>query len=386
MSFQLSLFTFFLYGLVIIVTVVNGDCPANGNPSVTLLDIDDLKLDLLDAGIIGDAMGGSAKVGSLVRLIFHDCGGRHETSSNNPPDSICDGCLDFSNTDHAGLASLIVNDMDTIFLNIDNNNNSWCDVMSRTDFWITSAILALESAREIADDTDTLPDIPFYFGRRQCSTSPDSLNTKDFPSAVKAWNHVKDWFNSNFPSFTNDDIVAILGAHTLGGTHSDASGFVTSNSAFNSWVTSFLVLDNDFYVQLLDTGNNWQSNIPAGKWLWTEDTNRDLIMLNTDIAMVRNIEPNVDSVGQVSCDFSDTNNNGCGTANVPVTIAERYKNSNQKWLDAFAQAFEKMITVSYDVNNLEKVMRADDGDGSVMSTISHSILLLCMFVPFFLLL
>lgn len=69
-----------------------------------------------------------------------------------------------------------------------------------------------------------LEDIPFYFGRKDCASSPNAIEHLTVPPATTGWNATLLWFDEFF-DFDEEDVVAIMGAHTLGRATQSASGY-----------------------------------------------------------------------------------------------------------------------------------------------------------------
>ena len=87
----------------------------------------------------------------------------------------------------------------------------------------------------------------YYFGRRNCGNSPwiNRNNTipKIFPNEINLFNNYSEWFEENL-NFLPNDTIAIIGAHTLGETHIDYSGYK------GSWTSNKHHFDNEFYINL----------------------------------------------------------------------------------------------------------------------------------------
>ena len=62
-----------------------------------------------------------------------------------------------------------------------------------------------------------LPEIPFYFGRRDCPNSPNAIERDvfHFPDSHAGWIETKTWFEDNL-GMNERQTVLLLGAHTLG--------------------------------------------------------------------------------------------------------------------------------------------------------------------------
>ena len=154
--------------------------------------------------------------------------------------SRCDGCIEFDKfEDHANLETRAVEPLDDIYF----GDNMWDTKMSRSDFWAFAGTYAIKYTS--TSSASTLPELPYLFGRQDCASSPDvdvgTTTHKVFPSAVAGWDSTFTWFHDSF-GFEPRDVVAILGAHTIGRAHAADSGFVTCLQLTLS--TLFLVLSH----------------------------------------------------------------------------------------------------------------------------------------------
>eukprot|EP01084_Bolivina_argentea_P048950 90102_1 len=382
--------------VVLLIVVVYSYAPLNDHPR---------QIDTILRKVLGDAFdqvhfnvkanrNEKALLTSTIRNIFHDCGGADE----NGQISICDGCIDFSKSDHKGLFERAIfppdgedyqglEDIYNAPVSINKPLNTWDKKMSHADFWAIAATFAVQKAFANAGSAFTLKNIPIYYGRKDCSTSEiiDTLATphtatptvtpKQFPSATAGWTDTFNWFHDNF-GFNAQEIVAIMGAHTLGFVNEEYSGFSTG-----PWVGGQLnsALDGSFYKSLILTTPQrvWQQRLaPNGKYEWFEPaqiTANDFIMLNVDIGLWKDIENrqsngvcNVDPSGHVTkstgvtCTFDEMNKNENGNIDAngqlidgPAKWVEIYANDVQRWLDDFVDVFIKMITTGYtDANGI----------------------------------
>ena len=117
--------------------------PNNFEP-LTPQEIDSLRTDVMniiinDIGHTNPNLKTFCKfplIGSVIRLIFHDCAGPQSTNNSTDPDiihpRICDGCLDVNRDDHAGLRPLAIAPLEDLFKSKPNN---WNQRISRSDFW-----------------------------------------------------------------------------------------------------------------------------------------------------------------------------------------------------------------------------------------------------------
>ena len=228
-----------------------------------------------------------------------------------------------------------------------------------------------------------LEDIPFYFGRTDCATSPNAEEYLSIPAAKSAWNATLEWFDEFF-DFDEEDVVAIMGAHTLGRATHTASGYD------GQWTQHPHVLNNEYYWSLswetggiqraefqqfpvnelvpscIDNGTfNGGDNM---QWIRTEnDTEIEgedgerFLMLNTDLALSLVMEPflNTDS-GEISC-AAPTLSDTVGQIVCPRQIEEvwesvdEFARDNEEWLEEFAEVFEEMVTVHLDTDLLQEL-------------------------------
>ena len=101
----------------------------------------------------------------FTRLAFHDCIG----------DGGCDGCIDETEADNAGLSKYI-DALSPLYENYDTH-------MSRADFYALAAVVALEKATKNSVD-NFLGRSQLTFGRSDCSSVPDEDSANTFPSAL----------------------------------------------------------------------------------------------------------------------------------------------------------------------------------------------------------
>jgi catalase (peroxidase I) len=123
------------------------------------------------------------------------------------------------------------------------------------------------------------PRIPFNFGRSdQVNGSMCPLNGR-LPDASKGADHLRDVFQKRM-GFTDRDIVALSGAHTLGRCHAVRSGYD------GPWTSAPLRFDNEYYRNLLSKtwaprGGDWK-----GPLQFEDQETHSLMMLPTDMALI----------------------------------------------------------------------------------------------------
>ncbi|CAH1789719.1 unnamed protein product, partial [Owenia fusiformis] len=153
--------------------------------------------------------GEMPRIAGFVRLAFHDCVGG------------CDGCIDLENGDNAGLEDYIKN-LDDVYAQFSRK-------LSRADFWQLAGITALAVSGKDCP-LCIHPDIQFTAGRKDCAASPKYDGEKrKFPNngGHADIDDVLGFFETTFdlPRSRPELAVALLGAHSLGRTHLNASGY-----------------------------------------------------------------------------------------------------------------------------------------------------------------
>lgn len=173
--------------------------------------------------------------------------------------------------------------------------------MSRGDFYALAGIVAVRVASE-QQDCLTLrqppncikpkPHLLIRYGRKDCLTSPNSPRDFGFPDAHKDLNHVMDVFGDGM-GMTERQVVALVGAHTMGMATPKNSGFQ------GPWKVPANSFDNRFYSVLISDRSGWHqselnfADAPPGanpRYQWddgsvdrTQNSFGGTMMLNTDM-------------------------------------------------------------------------------------------------------
>ena len=188
-------------------------------------------------------------IAKVVRFIFHDCA------------TGCNGCVDVNNVENRGLESTF-----TALNNIYDDGFSNTS-MSRADFYAIAGIVGMRAGAQNQDCSNIglpenctlpIPNVVIRYGRKDCSTSPNSDNDFGFPNAHGDLEHVMEVFRDGM-GMTERQVVAIIGAHALGQAAPQNSGFQ------GPWAPPGNRLDNGFYRQLRGRNNGWhqsQLNFP----------------------------------------------------------------------------------------------------------------------------
>ncbi len=187
----------------------------------------------------------------------------------------------------------------TALNNVYDGNDYISMGISRADLIVLAATVAVrltsleQNCTELGLETNCLlpmPNITLKYGRKDCSTSPYTDVVSPFPNAQLGLSHVLEYFADNVASYTTRDTVAIIGAHTLGQTRFQNTGF---NGLWTFQPTRF---DNGFYRELVSTAGKWIQNEnndtqspsypESTTYQWDKTTNggsATVMMLNADI-------------------------------------------------------------------------------------------------------
>lgn len=109
--------------------------------------------------------------------------------------------------------------------------------ISAADLWALAANVATEAMGG--------PAIPTRFGRSDAKSSKESVESQvgRLPDGDKGTGHLRDIFHPK--GFTDRDIVALSGAHTVGSCHADRSGFD------GAWTEAPTTFDNGYFTEML---------------------------------------------------------------------------------------------------------------------------------------
>jgi len=140
--------------------------------------------------------------------------------------------------------------------------------ISYADLWTLAGAVAVESIGG--------PKISWRPGR---SDKPDGTQAPPngrLPDAAKGPTHVREIFSRM--GFSDQEMVALIGAHAVGRCHTDRSGYD------GPWTNSPTVFGNDFFVQLLE--RKWTEKKWNGPKQF-EDESGSLMMLPADLALLQ---------------------------------------------------------------------------------------------------
>jgi Peroxidase len=291
--------------------------------------------------------------------------GKHLTFSNLAL-SYFAGCIDLGMPDNAGIEPAI-----DILQPIVNRHAK--EGVTRPDIWALSAVVGADVRQRQNSRINFSLD---WWGRVPCeSTGQACLGANgqsvecsakkgphhEFPNINMNTHDLYSFFSDNF-GFNQRETVAIMGAHALGVVRQEDFDIDGSNG----WNINNDVMANGYYNELVrgnpnDSVQDLVNNAPAWRrilengvrfWVGFPQGTR-IIMLNTDIALVRNLDDsNFDkSIGRATCTFEDST----ATSSVPVCphvegalqIAAEFQNDNLGWLRAFRSVLDRMLTNGY---------------------------------------
>ena len=134
--------------------------------------------------------------------------------------------------------------------------------MSRADFIALAAVVAVRAASDQQDcralrmppNCDPpQPEMRILYGRRDCLTSPDSPLDSGFPDPHRDLEHVMEVFRDGM-SMTERQVVALIGAHTMGMATPRNSGFQ------GPWAPPANRFDNAFFRTLVSNNSQWHQS------------------------------------------------------------------------------------------------------------------------------
>lgn len=143
--------------------------------------------------------------------------------------------------------------------------------ISYADLWVLASVTAIEEAGG--------PKVAFTPGRVDHKDN-SNMNLADsrLPDALREEDHIRAIFHRM--GMSDQEIVALIGAHALGRCHVDRSGFT------GPWTNSPTTFSNDFFVELLKTDwkvKNWKGPLQY-------ERGDGLMMLPADIALKKDPE------------------------------------------------------------------------------------------------
>jgi catalase (peroxidase I) len=122
------------------------------------------------------------------------------------------------------------------------------------------------------------PKVPFGLGRTDHEDGAKCPAHGRLPDATKDAAHLREVFGKRM-GFTDREIVALSGGHTLGRCHSARSGFD------GPWTTHPLRFDNEYYKNLIH--RTWVPRKWDGPMQFEDEETGKLMMLPSDLALIK---------------------------------------------------------------------------------------------------
>jgi len=271
-------------------------------------------------------------ISKAIRLIFHDCV------------SGCNGCVDLNSQDNKGLEKIYYGAFhiykNFVLNKLPPHKTFWGVPLSFAD------LLALVGCRAVYLACPECNKVDL----KLCREDAYAVENKEiFSSATKTWKDQEEFFKNNFKSFNiPQDVVAIFGAHNIGTTCVNNSGF----DGF--WTTKDNVrLDNQFYKDLLNKDTNLKyinSKNRKGncQWFASGKENKKSMMLNSDMSLVLDYNADPQTGCNASCSYADTaTTKKCPRNLLTSDLVELYANDVTRFREDFVIAFNKMIENNY---------------------------------------
>lgn len=239
------------------------------------LDVDAVRADIVAAIAAEDSKrkDGSSIQGTLIRLAWHASGTFCKSSGTGGSNGATMRCAPESEWGaNAGLkyARDFLEPIKAKYPNI-----------SYADLWTLAGVVAVENMGG--------PVVPWRSGRTDSSaptTVPDGrLPNADSGGPKDNAAHIRSIFYRM--GFNDQEIVALLAAHSVGRCHADASGYV------NPWTYSETTFSNEFHRLLVD--GKWTVKKTENGKLWKgplqfESPDGNIMMLPADLALVQDPE------------------------------------------------------------------------------------------------
>jgi len=122
------------------------------------------------------------------------------------------------------------------------------------------------------------PKVPYNFGRTDDSNNSRCPANGRLPDASQGAKHLRQLFGERM-GFSDQEIVALSGGHTLGRCHQVRSGFD------GPWTTHPLRFDNEYYINLVS--REWKTRKWDGPVQYEDVQTGKLMMLPTDLALIQ---------------------------------------------------------------------------------------------------
>jgi len=289
-------------------------------------------------------------IGEILRLAFHDV-----VAHNGKGGGGANGCMD--NMDLEGTDDNMKdgshNGLQDVVTYLDEILTDFAGHVSKADLWQFAAHVAIA----LSVPKHNTWRLKFRWGRVDADSCQDEPNNSlpnpelGCKAAFKVFERV---------GFTQEEMVILMGAHTAGKSEQQFSGY------HGRWVKSFGEFDGSrFYKDILDVP--WvQTNRMVGsnsktQWMTPGNMNVDqdpddiTMMLNTDICLAFDFEGNANEC------VAGGRESTCPTSK-HHDLVKSFSEDNQKWLDAFAVAFDKSMHIGVDRSTTVAWGKLEEGE------------------------
>ncbi|KAI9018021.1 heme peroxidase [Phycomyces nitens] len=183
--------------------------------------------------------------------------------------------------------------------------------ISYGDLWTLAGVCAVQEMGG--------PTIPWRPGRADALTAKQCTPDGRLPDGMKKQDHIREIFYRM--GFNDQEIVALVGGHTVGRCHIDRSGFE------GPWDEAPTIFDNEYFTALVE--REWvKKELPSGVWQWVSKENPDVMMLPAEIYMYNDKE------------FRK--------------YFELYAKDQDKFFEDFAKAYKKLIELGVHFDDSDK--------------------------------
>jgi len=295
-------------------------------------------------------------VGGLVRLPFHDAAGGGRPGGLGG----ANGCVDFTFAGNDGLQSAVGN------LSAAYAAGGFDALMSRADFWVLAGNAAVRVASTLPPGEAPqggLPEpgpplrLPFRYGRVDDAACA-GVDAPFLPTAHLSYAQTAAIFCARL-GLTPRQLVAIMGAHTLGRARAaESGGYDGSWSGFSS---SFSVM---YYWQLLAVfWSNKDSPVPDS-WLAAPPapgSPADMPLINlkgSDVELVISPSDNCESFNELNLTQptpAPRPGTACPLNAQNLEALKLYSRNQTAWWEDFAAAWQVMTEFSYKPGELKPV-------------------------------
>lgn len=280
--------------------------------------------------------GDISRIPTAVRFGFHSCVGG------------CNGCINLKENDNMGFDEFSTGLEETYQkLNLQKFQ------VSRADFWALVATVATESAiNKHGGPPIKVPCFKYHWGRQDCPTSPNLTEFNEFPGPGMTGKQMFSYFKREF-DFEKDEVVAILGAHTLGNSEIRNTGHRGSWTPLEEDVFNVTYYQNMATKPLKWINKDATEGMPEQTkqhWQWEAELPDGSVsmMLNTDFEIFFDLE--LDETGKTTCTLDPEcytegtcgENNICAMAETYGQGAKYITHPNLFYKD-FHDAFDKML-------------------------------------------